>query len=116
MNFDLIVLEDTIPSISDIPDSSDVLLYNLSAVFHNPYTVWLFNNNSELWFFYQNSDKIVSINHDRDNPFEGQSDFDIILESYETKLDRSIEDIFTKVAEGRGLSIDDHQPVSSTSS
>jgi len=95
-----VVIEDTIVGIGDIPDSSDVLLYNMSAIYHNPYTEYCFGDKSDLWFFYGNSDKLIRVKTAVCSELQSESDIDRILGSYETNRSESIDGIFDAIANG----------------
>jgi len=96
----IFVVEDTICGIEDIPDSSDVLLYNMSAIYHNSYTEYCFGDKSDLWFFYGNSDKLIELQSYIYNETNAATDIDQILDSYETNRSESIDGIFNAIANG----------------
>ncbi len=94
------IVEDTIKIISELKADSDFALYNVSAYFHNNFTKSWFNSHETLNSFYDLSDKKLDQNFLLNNtsPDSFSSDFHHIKNTYEHRLDLTIEKFFTKLS------------------
>ena len=94
---DVYVLEDSVTSIENIRDCSDVILYNLSAIACNPFTKNLFADKHNLWWFYDISDIPAEVISSCEESSSIVGDIEMILNSYETDLERTIDDQFAEL-------------------
>jgi len=93
----LAIVEDTIHGIQYLPDSADVLLYNLAALYHNPFTEEYFLEKPDLWFFYRNADKLILMPTRLPIDLSEGTSLDRILHSYETDNASSIDQLFVEL-------------------